>query len=383
MSAAATATMPRRIAVFGSVAADGGPGPDEHPFSAPARAVLDRVLEAVACGAPAIAGPILDRAVAEGAITRGERHSMLRALSRPGRRRRGARGRGQPGGGAHAARGACRAAPRRSDDRPPDPRRGGRVRAPDPGPGAADPRAAAHEPRSRAALTPHRGDAYADHMSFLADLFKDKTRMIFADSALPGREREMPVPERQFVLGTPLRPRSRRACRPRCSAWAASGAPSGCSGRRRASTPPRSATPAALRRTRPTRRSAAAGPATPRWSSSCSTPADLLRRDAADLLGEPRPDPGHAPGQRCRHPIPLGDLYPGRRAARGSRGSRDGYRRGCRRGLRRRSRPRSPRPAPFYYAEDYHQQYLAKNPDGYCGLGGTGVSCPIGLAAKS
>jgi peptide-methionine (S)-S-oxide reductase len=39
------------------------------------------------------------------------------------------------------------------------------------------------------------------------------------------------------------------------------------------------------------------------------------------------------------------------------------------------------RPAPeFYYAEDYHQQYLAKNPMGYCGLGGTGVSCPVGLA---
>ena len=35
----------------------------------------------------------------------------------------------------------------------------------------------------------------------------------------------------------------------------------------------------------------------------------------------------------------------------------------------------------FYFAEDYHQQYLAKNPMGYCGLGGTGVSCPIGLAA--
>jgi len=34
----------------------------------------------------------------------------------------------------------------------------------------------------------------------------------------------------------------------------------------------------------------------------------------------------------------------------------------------------------FYYAEDYHQQYLAKNPGGYCGLGGTGVSCPIGLS---
>ena len=36
---------------------------------------------------------------------------------------------------------------------------------------------------------------------------------------------------------------------------------------------------------------------------------------------------------------------------------------------------------PFYFAEDYHQQYLDKNPGGYCGLGGTGVSCPIGLRA--
>jgi peptide-methionine (S)-S-oxide reductase len=35
---------------------------------------------------------------------------------------------------------------------------------------------------------------------------------------------------------------------------------------------------------------------------------------------------------------------------------------------------------PFYYAEEYHQQYLAKNPNGYCGLGGTGVTCPSGLA---
>jgi peptide-methionine (S)-S-oxide reductase len=38
---------------------------------------------------------------------------------------------------------------------------------------------------------------------------------------------------------------------------------------------------------------------------------------------------------------------------------------------------------PFYYAEDYHQQYLAKNPGGYCGLGGTGVSCPAGTGVSS
>jgi peptide-methionine (S)-S-oxide reductase len=37
----------------------------------------------------------------------------------------------------------------------------------------------------------------------------------------------------------------------------------------------------------------------------------------------------------------------------------------------------------FYYAEDYHQQYLAKNPDGYCGLGGTGVTCPVGVGANA
>jgi peptide-methionine (S)-S-oxide reductase len=41
-------------------------------------------------------------------------------------------------------------------------------------------------------------------------------------------------------------------------------------------------------------------------------------------------------------------------------------------------------PAPeFYYAEDYHQQYLAKNPGGYCGLGGTGVSCPVGAGVAA
>ena len=38
---------------------------------------------------------------------------------------------------------------------------------------------------------------------------------------------------------------------------------------------------------------------------------------------------------------------------------------------------------PFYFAEDYHQQYLAKNPNGYCGIGGTGVVCPIGVGVEA
>jgi peptide-methionine (S)-S-oxide reductase len=40
-------------------------------------------------------------------------------------------------------------------------------------------------------------------------------------------------------------------------------------------------------------------------------------------------------------------------------------------------------PGPFFFAEDYHQQYLAKNPGGYCGLGGTGVTCPVGVGVAA
>ena len=107
-----------------------------------------------------------------------------------------------------------------------------------------------------------------------------------------------------------------------------------------------------------------------------------LRRAAQDVLGESRPDAGHAAGERRRHPVSLRDLLLRRRAARG-RGR-----------VPRRLSAASSRsagygaitteilPAPeFYYAEDYHQQYLSKNPDGYCGLGGTGVTCPVGVAA--
>ena len=106
---------------------------------------------------------------------------------------------------------------------------------------------------------------------------------------------------------------------------------------------------------------------------------DLLRGSAEDLLGEPRPDAGHAAGQRRRHAVPLGDLRHDRRAARG----RARFGRALRAALKAAGygpiTTEIAKAGPFYFAEDYHQQYLAKNPGGYCGLGGTGVSCPVGL----
>ena len=68
------------------------------------------------------------------------------------------------------------------------------------------------------------------------------------------------------------------------------------------------------RRTRPTRRSAAAGPGTPRWSWWSSTRRRSATSSCSGVLGEPRSDPGHAPAQRPRHPVPVGDLHHHRRA---------------------------------------------------------------------
>ena len=95
------------------------------------------------------------------------------------------------------------------------------------------------------------------------------------------------------------------------------------------------------------------------------------------VLRGARPDPGHAPGQRRRDPIPLGDLLHDRRPEAHRRGGAADLRRGP---TGARVRPVTTEIAtagPFYYAEDYHQQYLHKVPNGYCGLKGTGVSCAI------
>jgi hypothetical protein len=88
MTATATQLHPNRIAVFGSVAAErrADPAEAERGLSPAAGAVLERVLESIACNASTIARPILDRAVDDGTITRDERHELLRELSEPSAR---------------------------------------------------------------------------------------------------------------------------------------------------------------------------------------------------------------------------------------------------------------------------------------------------------
>ena len=106
-----------------------------------------------------------------------------------------------------------------------------------------------------------------------------------------------------------------------------------------------------------------------------------LRGPAARLLGGPRSHAGDAPGQRRRHAVPVGDLHLRRRPASAAEASRDAYEKVLRTaGYGAITTEIAPAPE-YYFAEEYHQQYLAKNPDGYCGHGGTGVSCPIGVAA--
>ena len=83
------------------------------------------------------------------------------------------------------------------------------------------------------------------------------------------------------------------------------------------------------------------------------------------VLGEPRSDPGHAPGQRRRHPVPLGDLRRRRRpSAPAAEASRTTYARALRAAGYPEITTEIADAGPFYYAEDYHQQYLAQEPGG-------------------
>ena len=106
---------------------------------------------------------------------------------------------------------------------------------------------------------------------------------------------------------------------------------------------------------------------------------DLLREAAEDLLGEPRPDPGHAPGQRRRHAVPLRHLRHHAGAEEG--GARNPRRCSARRwptSATARSRPRSSTRRRSTSPRTITSSIWRRTRCGYCGLGGTGVSCPIG-----
>ena len=113
--------------------------------------------------------------------------------------------------------------------------------------------------------------------------------------------------------------------------------------------------------TRPTRRSAAGHRPHRGRAGRLRPAADLLRGAAARLLGGPRPHPGHAPGQRPRHAVPLGDLLARRGPAAAAERSREVYGASWPSRLRR-DHTEIAEAGPFYYAEDYHQQYLPRTP---------------------
>jgi len=225
---------------------------------------------------------------------------------------------------------------------------------------------------------------YAERMSFLADLFKDKTRMITPDRALPGREREMPVPERHFVLGTPLRPPFPEGFQSAVVGmgcfwgaervfWQAPGVYTTAVGYAGGHTP------------NPTYEEVCSG-------STGHTEAVLVVFDPAltsyeeilRLFWE-----NHNPTQGMRQGNDVGTQYrsaiyfgdPAQQAA--AERTRDAYAASLAAAGHGEITTEIAPAGPFYYAEEYHQQYLAKNPNGYCGLGGTGVSCPVGIAASS
>jgi peptide-methionine (S)-S-oxide reductase len=213
-------------------------------------------------------------------------------------------------------------------------------------------------------------------------LFRDKSEMVEPRDALAGREEQMAVPERHAVLGTPLRPPFPEGFETAVFGlgcfwgaervfWQAPGVYTTAVGYAGGYTP------------------------NPTYEETCSgrtghTEAVLVVYDPAKTSDEELLKlfwEGHNPTQGMRQGNDAGTQY--RSAAY--------YANDEQRAAIERSRAMfqdeleaagygeiTTEVAPageFYYAEPYHQQYLQKNPNGYCGLGGTGVCCPTGLVA--
>jgi peptide-methionine (S)-S-oxide reductase len=207
-----------------------------------------------------------------------------------------------------------------------------------------------------------------------------KMTMVEPDQALPGRDREMPVAARHAVLGTPLRP-------PFPSGLEQAIVAMGCFwGAERVFWPAPGVYTTAV---------GYSGGFTPNatYEEVCSgrtghaeavlvvfDPAKTSYEEILRLFWE-----SHDPTQGMRQGNDVGTQYRSaiywasdeqRRVAEATRAAfnaqldKAGY---------GEVRTEIAQAGPFYYAEDYHQQYLEKNPRGYCGLGGTGVSCPVGV----
>src|SRR5215204_3847397 len=142
--------------------------------------------------------------------------------------------------------------------------------------------------------------------------------------------------------------------------------------------------PAGRRRTRPMRRCAPAAPATTRSCSWSSTRSASPTRSCFRTFWE-----SHDPRQGMRQGNDVGTQYRSgiyvfdeaqRQAAEASKAAYGRALAGRGYGA---ITTEIADAGPFYFAEDYHQQYLAKNPMGYCGLGGTGVACQIGTSVAA
>jgi peptide-methionine (S)-S-oxide reductase len=216
-------------------------------------------------------------------------------------------------------------------------------------------------------------------------LSKAKTTMPAPEEALPGRDTPMPTPERHFVLGTPLRPPFPDGVETVVFGM-------GCFwGAERV-----------FWEAQPGVFTTAVGYAAghtpnPTYEEVCSAgtghnevvlvafrPEERSFEELLKLFWE-----GHDPTQGMRQGNDVGTQYrsgiyvtsPAQRAA--AEASRDRYAAALRAAGRGEITTEILDAPEFFYAEDYHQQYLAKVPNGYCGLGGTGVACPVGTGVSS
>jgi peptide-methionine (S)-S-oxide reductase len=211
---------------------------------------------------------------------------------------------------------------------------------------------------------------------------REKTKMIDPATALPGRNITMPVPAKHFVLGTPLEPPFPEGIETAVFGmgcfwgaerkfWEADGVYTTAVGYAGGYTP------------NPTYEEVCSG-------STGHTEAVLVAFDPQKTSYDEMLKifwENHDPTQGMRQGNDVGTqyrsaLYYTNDAQReAAEASRDMYDERLRKAGYTDVTTELAEAGPFYYAEDYHQQYLAKNPNGYCGMGGTGVSCPIGVSA--